>query len=61
MMAMEECRNCCYFGYSDNPDWAWKDGTKIEHCLYHEIHGELDDNAPCNTPEEYGEEEWEGD
>ena len=59
---MEECRKCCYFGYSDNPDWIKADGTKIEHCLYHEIHGEFDDNAPCNynEPEETGSEwDWE--
>ena len=24
---MNECKKCCYFGYSDNPDWIKKDGT----------------------------------
>ena len=45
-----KCENCCYFGYSDNPDYINKNGEKIEHCLFYEIRDDFD-NAPCNEEE----------
>lgn len=49
-----KCENCCYFGYSENPDYIRKDGTKIEHCLFRELRDDYE-TAPCDEeePEEY--------
>ena len=44
------CSKCCYFGYSENPDYIKKDGTKIEHCLFSELRGDYE-TAPCDEEE----------
>ena len=61
---MEECKNCCYFGYSDDPSWIRQDGTKIEHCLFRELRGDYE-TAPCDEPsydipnDYYGDPDWD--
>lgn len=48
---MLECKNCCYFTVTDDPDWTRKDGTPIEHCCFHEWgHGDWE-TAPCDEPD----------
>lgn len=43
---MEECKNCCYFNVTDDPEWNGK-----EHCCFHEWGHEDWETAPCDEPE----------
>lgn len=45
-----KCKNCCYFGFSGNPDWIGKDGKEIEHCLFYELRDD-GETAPCDYPD----------
>ena len=62
---MEECKGCCYFAITDNPDWIRKDGTPIEHCCFQEWGHEDWETAPCDEPQydyedDYPEDYYDG-
>lgn len=49
---MDECKRCCYFAVTDNPDWIDKNGNPIEHCCFREWGHEDWETAPCDYSED---------
>lgn len=47
-----ECKNCCYFAVTDDPNW-----NGIEHCCFIELGHKYYEIAPCDFEDDYFEEE----